>query len=207
MTQSARIPRGAALGALALLLVFALAFLGSRGLYSPDEGRYTGVALEMLRLGDWLHPHLHPEQPHYTKPPLTYWAIASSVGVLGENEWAARLPIALRVRRDGAARRRDGADPRAAQAVAARGGLRERAAAVHRRERRDDRHRARRDDRALRARVPRGARGRRRRLARAARARRGARVPRERTAGSVAAARAARLRGDDARTSRGRRAT
>lgn len=86
--------RRVALVALALL-VFALAFQGSRALYSPDEGRYTAVALEMLRSGDWVHPHLHPEVPHYTKPPLTYWALATSLDVFGTNTWAARLPYAL----------------------------------------------------------------------------------------------------------------
>ncbi len=80
---------------LGALLAYALAFQGSRGLFAPDEGRYVGVALEMLRDGDWVHPRLHPEQPHYTKPPLTYWALASSMAVLGRNEWAARLPNAL----------------------------------------------------------------------------------------------------------------
>lgn len=86
--------RRIALAVLALL-VFALAFQGSRPLYSPDEGRYTAVALEMLRSGDWVHPHLHPEVPHYTKPPLTYWILAASLGAFGTNTWAARLPYAL----------------------------------------------------------------------------------------------------------------
>ena len=40
------------LGALAL----AFAFLGTRGLWDPDEGRYTNVALNMLDSGDWLNP-------------------------------------------------------------------------------------------------------------------------------------------------------
>ena len=78
-----------------LLLLLAFAFQGARGLWDPDEGRYTDVALEMLESGDWLHPRLHSDQLHYTKPPLTYWAIAASVGVFGHHEWAARLPNAL----------------------------------------------------------------------------------------------------------------
>jgi 4-amino-4-deoxy-L-arabinose transferase len=81
--------------AVLLLFAFALAFQGSRGLYSPDEGRYTGVALEMLHTGDWLHPRLHHELAHYTKPPLVYWTIAASLAAFGANEWAARLPPAL----------------------------------------------------------------------------------------------------------------
>src|SRR5258706_6192894 len=81
--------------ALALLLLFAFAFQGTRGLWSPDEGRYTQVALEMLGSGDFIHPRLHSEHPHYSKPPLTYWAIAASIDTLGHNEWAVRLPHAL----------------------------------------------------------------------------------------------------------------
>lgn len=77
------------------LLVLALGFQGSRGLWEPDEGRYTNVALEMLRSGDYLLPMLHHERPHFTKPPLTYWAIAASLAVFGHSEWAVRLPNAL----------------------------------------------------------------------------------------------------------------
>ena len=77
------------------LIVYCLAFQGTRNLWEPDEGRYTAVAMEMLRGGNWLEPRLHPEQPHWTKPPLTYWAIAASVSFLGRNEFAARLPNSL----------------------------------------------------------------------------------------------------------------
>ena len=77
------------------VLFLAIVFQGSRGLWEPDEGRYTAVALEMLRTGDWLHPQLNDWTPHYTKPPLTYWALASSFALFGHHEWAARLPGAL----------------------------------------------------------------------------------------------------------------
>lgn len=78
-----------------LALVLALGFLGTRGIWDPDEGRYTNVALNMLDSGDWLNPKRSHEVGHWTKPPLTYWAIAASVGVFGANPWAARLPSAL----------------------------------------------------------------------------------------------------------------
>jgi 4-amino-4-deoxy-L-arabinose transferase len=81
--------------AVALVLLYACALQGVRPLYSPDEGRYTNVALEMLDSGDWLHPQLHREVPHWSKPPLTYWALAASFGVFGRHEFAARLPGAL----------------------------------------------------------------------------------------------------------------
>src|SRR2546428_758707 len=80
---------------LPLLLILAFAFQGSRGLYDPDEGRYTGVALQMLDTGDFLVPSLEPGHFHLTKPPLTYWALAASIALFDHNEWAARLPNAL----------------------------------------------------------------------------------------------------------------
>lgn len=83
------------LAILFLSILLALAFQGTRGLWSPDEGRYVDVALEMLTSGDYLHPHLEPERPHYTKPPLTYWTLALSIRLFGHNEWAVRLPYAL----------------------------------------------------------------------------------------------------------------
>ena len=78
-----------------MALVLALALLGHRGIWDPDEGRYTNVALHMLSSGDWIDPHRSSEVGHWTKPPLAYWAIASTIGVFGHNAWAARLPAAL----------------------------------------------------------------------------------------------------------------
>lgn len=80
---------------IAALMIVALAFQGTRGIWEPDEGRYSIVACEMIRTGDWIHPQLHHEAPHWTKPPLYYWAVASSLTLLGKNEFAARLPGAL----------------------------------------------------------------------------------------------------------------
>lgn len=77
------------------VLLYACALQGVRPLYSPDEGRYTNVALMMLDNGDWLRPMLHPEVEHWSKPPLTYWSIAASFAVFGHSEFAARLPGAL----------------------------------------------------------------------------------------------------------------
>jgi len=90
-----RILRSPALWTAALATALALMFLGSRGIWDPDEGRYTNVALNMLDSGDWLNPRRNDEIGHWTKPPLTYWAIASSVMVFGTSTWAARLPAAL----------------------------------------------------------------------------------------------------------------
>ena len=78
---------------LALTLGFGL--LGSRPLWEPDEGRYTNVALVMLESGNWVDPMRNHDIGHWTKPPMTYWALASSFGLFGSNTWAARVPSAL----------------------------------------------------------------------------------------------------------------
>ena len=65
-----------------------------RPLALPDEGRYVGVAWEMLRSGNWLVPTLDT-LPYFHKPPLFYWLTAASLAVFGNNEWAARLPSLL----------------------------------------------------------------------------------------------------------------
>lgn len=90
-----RLPGSPAFQIALLAIALALLFLGSRGIWDPDEGRYSNVALHMLDSGDWLDPHRSDQVNHWTKPPLTYWAIASSVAVFGHNAWAARLPAAL----------------------------------------------------------------------------------------------------------------
>lgn len=78
-----------------ICLLLALGFLGTRGIWEPDEGRYSNVALTMLSTGDWLSPKRSEEVGHWTKPPGTYWLIAASVAAFGSTPWAARLPIAL----------------------------------------------------------------------------------------------------------------
>lgn len=80
---------------LVMFAFIAFAFQGTRGLWDPDEGRYTAVALQMLDSGDWWLPRLNPYREHLTKPPVTYWALAASFGSLGRTELAARLPNAV----------------------------------------------------------------------------------------------------------------
>lgn len=81
---------------LLVLLTFCTFFvlLGSRGLNEPDEGRYSEIAREMIATGDWLVPHFW-YVPHFDKPPMTYWLVAASMKIFGQNEWAVRLPLAL----------------------------------------------------------------------------------------------------------------
>lgn len=78
------------------LLMFAwlIATAGWRPLAVPDEGRYAGVAWEMIRSGDWLTPTLNG-LPFFHKPPLFYWLTASSLSVFGLNLVAARMASVL----------------------------------------------------------------------------------------------------------------
>ena len=78
-------------GALLLLAVcVAFLFQGTRGLFETTEGRYAEVGREMVAGGDWMVPHLDGH-PHWTKPPLTYWSIATGLVMVGHNTWGARL--------------------------------------------------------------------------------------------------------------------
>ncbi|MGD9900393.1 MAG: ArnT family glycosyltransferase [Calditrichaceae bacterium] len=76
---------------LLILISLSIAFIfqGSRGLYETTEGRYAESAREMLETGNWLIPQLDYE-PHWTKPPLSYWAIAAGIKLFGVNSLGAR---------------------------------------------------------------------------------------------------------------------
>ena len=73
-----------------LLFLWLVATSWVRPLSLPDEGRYAGVAWEMVRSGDWLTPTLNG-LPYFHKPPLFYWLTAVSLSLFGTIEWAARL--------------------------------------------------------------------------------------------------------------------
>ncbi|OZI31447.1 dolichyl-phosphate-mannose--protein mannosyltransferase [Bordetella genomosp. 10] len=62
-----------------------------RPLTLPDEGRYGGVAWEMLSHGSHLLPTLNG-MPFFHKPPLYYWLAEAAYSVFGPSVWAARLP-------------------------------------------------------------------------------------------------------------------
>jgi 4-amino-4-deoxy-L-arabinose transferase-like glycosyltransferase len=78
---------------LGLLAAWLLLTAAWRPLTLPDEGRYVGVAWEMLH-GDLLMPTLMG-LPYFHKPPLMYWIDAGAMHLLGANEFAARLAPAL----------------------------------------------------------------------------------------------------------------
>src|SRR5437879_3503411 len=85
-----------------LVILIALAALlhvvtvGTGDLYSETEGQYAGAAREMVASHDWLLP-TNNGIPRLQKPPLLYWVIIASYKILGVNEAAARLPVALAV--------------------------------------------------------------------------------------------------------------
>ena len=81
---------GAFLAALAWFALLAWV----RPLTNPDEGRYIGVALDMLTRGDWIVPRLDG-LPFFHKPPLFYWLGAASMGTFGVSELAGRMPSLL----------------------------------------------------------------------------------------------------------------
>lgn len=68
--------------------------LGNIGLLGPDEPRYSSIAHEMLRSGDFITPRLNGS-PWYEKPVLMYWGAAIGYAVFGVGEFGARFPSAL----------------------------------------------------------------------------------------------------------------
>ncbi len=76
-----------------LLAAWLLLTIGLRPLLLPDEGRYAGVALEMLH-GSALVPTLDG-LPFFHKPPLLYWLDIAAMQVLGVHQFAVRLGPAL----------------------------------------------------------------------------------------------------------------
>ena len=66
----------------------------SRPLANPDEGRYSEISREMAASGDWVTPRLNGVK-YFEKPPLQYWASAAALTLFGDQEFAARLYVAL----------------------------------------------------------------------------------------------------------------
>jgi 4-amino-4-deoxy-L-arabinose transferase-like glycosyltransferase len=68
--------------------------LGYSSLLDPDEAHYAEMTREMLHSGSWLVPLLNG-QPFIDKPVLFHWLQGASVALLGESEFAARVPSAI----------------------------------------------------------------------------------------------------------------
>jgi 4-amino-4-deoxy-L-arabinose transferase-like glycosyltransferase len=78
------------------LIFVIVAFVGMAftPLLDEDEGMYAEAARHMLETGDWVEIQVNGET-RYDKPPLAIWMEAVSMGVLGYNEFAVRLPSFL----------------------------------------------------------------------------------------------------------------
>lgn len=72
------------------LALFYFLGLGSYPLFTPDEGRYSEVAREMIVTGDFITPRLNGVV-FLDKPILYYWLQASAIKVFGLNEGALRF--------------------------------------------------------------------------------------------------------------------
>jgi 4-amino-4-deoxy-L-arabinose transferase-like glycosyltransferase len=68
--------------------------LGYPSLMDPDEAHYAELTREMLRSGSWLVPLLDGH-PYIDKPILFHWLQGAAMWLLGETEFAVRLPSAI----------------------------------------------------------------------------------------------------------------
>jgi len=73
------------------LIILAFSFQGSRGIWQPDEGYYTGTAVTMLKKDTLLIPYLGEEEIFLDKPPMIYWGIIAGLKLFGHSEFAARF--------------------------------------------------------------------------------------------------------------------
>ncbi len=65
-----------------------------RGLWTPDEPRVADIDWRMAWQHHWVVPHL-AGRPFLEKPPLSYWAAALCVRVLGDSPDVLRIPNLL----------------------------------------------------------------------------------------------------------------
>ena len=80
------------IGAILLAIVAVrLLTLGAYPLGSTTEPRYAEIARKMLETGNWVTPWFDHGVPFWGKPPLSFWGSAATMGLLGVNEFAARL--------------------------------------------------------------------------------------------------------------------
>ena len=74
------------------LLITRLLTLGFYPLFDTTEARYAEIARKMVELNDWITPWDQYGIAFWAKPPLSFWASATSLKLFGINEFAARLP-------------------------------------------------------------------------------------------------------------------
>lgn len=69
--------------------------LGDHPIHGDSEARYGVIARGMALGQTSLLVPTYFDEPHLTKPPLTYWLMAGSIWLLGDGELALRMPAAL----------------------------------------------------------------------------------------------------------------
>jgi 4-amino-4-deoxy-L-arabinose transferase-like glycosyltransferase len=82
---------------LSILIVFGIFYslwIGAHPLFTPDEGRYSEVAREMVATGDYITPRLNGVA-FLDKPALYYWLQATAIKIFGLSEAALRFWPAL----------------------------------------------------------------------------------------------------------------
>ncbi len=77
-----------------LFSILFLLLLNHRPLNNPDESRYSEIAFEMLRSGDFVTPRFNGVL-FLDKPPLYYWLQASAITLFGHNNGSLRFFPAL----------------------------------------------------------------------------------------------------------------
>lgn len=77
-----------------MLALLWLAGILTRSVWTPDEPREYALSVNMLSQSQWAVPQLGG-QPFGEKPPLTYWAAATSMRTFGTAPTMARLPNIL----------------------------------------------------------------------------------------------------------------
>jgi len=76
------------------IVVFAVRMLslGWTPLSDTTEARYAEIGRTMAETGNWTTPMIDEVRPFWAKPPLSFWATATSYKIFGENEFAAHFP-------------------------------------------------------------------------------------------------------------------
>lgn len=78
------------------ILLYASFSLVKPPLLDGADALTAEIAREMLTGKHWITPYANGI-PYAQHPPLLYWTVASSFGLFGVSDWAARLPVALAV--------------------------------------------------------------------------------------------------------------
>ncbi|NYT81768.1 glycosyltransferase family 39 protein [Alcaligenaceae bacterium] len=85
-------PNKAAWLALAAILPVPLISMVIVPFYDTSEPRYAEIARVMAQTGDWITPWFSDGVPFWGKPPVSFWAQAVSMKMLGFTEFAGRFP-------------------------------------------------------------------------------------------------------------------